>query len=576
MRATAPYLLKSKIMKEITIKVPKTIKYITKLPLFKDGFPSNKIYIKTLPGWGATHGEVKLFPRHSICVNPHLPVIEGKATDMEELELKYPDMFVVHGKVTENEVIEYLEGKVRWKKLLCTPEAYLKKVKPAIEKSKFDLYNDFYMLLDECDKLIKDLGFRPKIEAPMDDFFNFKNKSMISATALVPSDPRFKENGFEVWRITPDYDYSQALELVITNNIITSLQRVIKDNPNQKFFIFINSVTLIHAIIKALDIKEESKVYCSGKSVKKLKREGCENTADKIDGYLQYTFFTSRYFSAVDMFPDDKPIVVMVTDINDEKTMLDPYTDNVQIVGRARNGVNGIYHLTGVNPYLNTIDENKMREYLMDSYSTYNDVKELAKKIVSLGGKTTIKECLDAPEITNIIKEDGRLDHFMIDHFMNENSIRIAYQSQSNLLRSYSSIGNFKVTLVVEEEKVTHQQMLSDYKKEAFQDRCKNVALMIDVWRRPIGQDGKTRFMLGDFIETLEKENPDVKMYYDRLKYHGMEKCGFDKRKMDREIAKLNKKDKFSDNMVRSDVHNSFTLLLPYEEDFIKSRLTHI
>ncbi|MCX2573663.1 hypothetical protein [Pedobacter sandarakinus] len=563
-------------MKEVEIKVSKAIKYITDFELFKMGFPTNKIYIKTLTGWGATHGEIKIFRRHSVCVNPHVPVIEGKSKAIEDDLLKYPSILVVYGNATQADVLKYLKSNVKWKKILCTPEAYDKKVKPAIEESDFDLYRDFYMLLDECDKLIKDVSFRPMIEAPMDDFFMFDNKSMISATALVPTDPRFEKYGFEIYRIIPDYDYFQPLDLVVTNNIIASLEKVINDNQNEQFFIFINSATHIHAIIKALAIADESIVYCSGRCVRKLSKEGFNNASDTLTDYPRFTFFTSRYFSAVDILLKTKPIVVMLTDVHDEKTLLDPYTDNVQIVGRARNGVSSIYHITGTNPNLETIDENEVRQYLHDSYSAFQEIKQLGNDIQSSGGKETLSQCLGAPKILNIIKKDGSLNYGMIDNFMLDNKIKGHYKSLQTLISAYESIGNFKVKTQADSHKATHKQMLTDYKNENFKTRCENVAKMIDTWKRPFGNDGKMRFILGDFISTLEKDNPDVASYYSKLTYEVMEKLGFDKRKMDRELVKISKKSKFQDPLIRQEVHNAFTLLIPVNEDSIKEKLTAI
>ncbi|MCX2472794.1 hypothetical protein OQZ33_00480 [Pedobacter sp. MC2016-05] len=563
-------------MKEIEIKVSRAIKYITDYELFKMGFPTNKIYIKTLPGWGATHGEIKIFRHHSICVNPHVPVIEEKSKAKADDMLKYPDICVVYEKVTQSDVLRYLKGNVVWKKILCTPEAYDKKVRPAIEESEFDLFKDFYMLLDECDKLIKDVGFRPMVEAPMDDFFMFENKSMISATALVPTDPRFEQHGFEIYRIVPDYDYSQPLDLVITNNIIASLEKVINAHPNEKFFIFINSATHIHAIIEALGIAEQSIVYCSGKSVRKLAKEGFDNANDKLSNYPRFTFFTSRYFSAVDVFLETKPIVIMITDVYDEKTLLDPYTDNVQIVGRARNGVSDIYHITGTNPSLETIDENEVRQYLDESYSAFQEVKQLGNNIKSSGGKDTLSQCLSAPKILNIIKKDESLHHGMIDNFMLDNKIKTTYKSQDTLISTYDRIGNFKVRLRVDSYEATHKQMLTDYKNENFKIRCENVAKMMDVWRRPFDSDGQIRFVLGDFISTLERDNPDIADYFNKLTFEVMQKLSFDKRKMNRELAKIVKKSKFQDGLVRREVHAEFTLLIPVKDDIIKKKLTSI
>ena len=61
----------------------------------------------------------------------------------------------------------------------------------------------------------------------------------------------------------------------------------------------------------------------------------------------QYNFFTSRFFNAVDIELDFKPYVILVTDVYfAEQTMFDPYSDVVQIIGRFRNGITAVTHVT--------------------------------------------------------------------------------------------------------------------------------------------------------------------------------------------------------------------------------------
>ena len=73
------------------------------------------------------------------------------------------------------------------------------------------MYEDYFLLFDECEKAIQDVGYRGDIYLPVEDFFRFRNKAMVSATPIVPSDPRFAEQGFEMLRIVPTYDYRQAV-----------------------------------------------------------------------------------------------------------------------------------------------------------------------------------------------------------------------------------------------------------------------------------------------------------------------------------------------------------------------------
>ena len=63
----------------------------------------------------------------------------------------------------------------------------------------------------------------------------------------------------------------------------------------------------------------------------------------------RYNFFTSRFFNAVDMELEEQPHVIMLTDVYfAEHTMIDPYTDAIQIVGRFRNGVSSITYISNI------------------------------------------------------------------------------------------------------------------------------------------------------------------------------------------------------------------------------------
>ena len=78
------------------------------------------------------------------------------------------------------------------------------------------------MLFDECEKIIQDVDYRGDIHLPVNDFFKFEGKAMVSATPLMPRDPRFAEQGFEMMRVEPTYDYKQRVKLLVTNNTMDS------------------------------------------------------------------------------------------------------------------------------------------------------------------------------------------------------------------------------------------------------------------------------------------------------------------------------------------------------------------
>ena len=171
--------------------------------------PSNCILSKRIPGCGATTLELDT-NRSSIIVVPNVPVIVSKCN-------KYPNLLGVYEKITVSEICNYI-NKNRIRKIMTTPESF-SKVKSACEKCNIKIYTNFFLLMDERHQIIKDVDYRPDIVMPMNDFFLFNRKALVSATPIGFSDPRFAENHFEIIEITADYDYRQDITVTRTYNI---------------------------------------------------------------------------------------------------------------------------------------------------------------------------------------------------------------------------------------------------------------------------------------------------------------------------------------------------------------------
>ncbi|SFT27583.1 hypothetical protein SAMN04487890_1311 [Mucilaginibacter polytrichastri] len=197
-----------------------------------------------LCGIGATALELDT-PRHSIIIEPNVPVIKGKCKKYNTTRTKL--ILGVYEGITVDEIIEYLESKVQWKKILVTPESF-GKVKEAMDEVGINMYEKYFLLIDECERTIQDVGYRANITLPMKDFFLFKDKAFISATPIIPSDPRFKEHKFSNVYVQPDKDYAykQELKVIETNNVMLSLKKFISENERKQYFVFFNSQTLLH------------------------------------------------------------------------------------------------------------------------------------------------------------------------------------------------------------------------------------------------------------------------------------------------------------------------------------------
>ena len=275
--------------------------------------PTDCILSKRIPGCGATTLELKT-NRNSIIIVPNVPVINSKCQ-------KYDNLLGVIEKVTVDNIVEYLNENSLFK-IMTTPESF-PKVKKACELCGLNIYSDFFLLDDECHQLVKDVDYREDIVKPMDDFFKFERKALVSATPIGFSDPRFK--GFKTIEVCADYDYQQKIQVIHTYSVAKTVREYLENHKNNKVCIFFNSVDGIYSLMNQLNILNDATVYCAPKSRFKLKSEhGFTNAYDvwSADTMKQYNFFTGRFYTAFDLeLKHEKPDLVMITD-----PYISPYT----------------------------------------------------------------------------------------------------------------------------------------------------------------------------------------------------------------------------------------------------------
>ena len=273
---------------------------------------TNTILNKTITGIGATYSEIKA-PRNSIIIEPTRPVIYGKTRDPKH---KDDNLKGVYQGVTSDEVTDYIETTLRdnkWIKILTTPESFGKVLK-AFGDLDIDIrFDGYFLTFDEIDKSVKDCDYRSDITLPMDLFFQCKDKAVVSATPPTQyADPRF--NDFQMVKLVPDYDYRMDLQLYTTNNVLQSTRELLESlaSDERPVFFFVNSTDMIFSLMKQLGVKDESAVFCSEKSVDKLKSFKFRNAYEewKESKKARYNWMTSRFYSALDIELQEMPNVV--------------------------------------------------------------------------------------------------------------------------------------------------------------------------------------------------------------------------------------------------------------------------
>ncbi|GGC63196.1 hypothetical protein GCM10011387_16000 [Pedobacter quisquiliarum] len=514
---------------------------LSETPMFKEGTPSNTIIFKKLCGIGATHGEAKIYKRHSIIIVPNTPVLKGKQEARDENGLrKYPNILTVYEGVTKEDISAYLAGDIKYKKILCTPEAYMAKVKPAfVEQDHFDLFTDFFMLLDECDKIITESDYRRALLKPIDDFFLFKNKAMISATAIVPSDKRFQEQGFKRIYIKPKFRFKQQVVLVETNNIVAAVQDEIEKHSTDCFFIFVNSADLIHAIITLLQIEQDSKVFCAETSKTKLKDSGLDNVYTNLGAYAKYNFLTSRFYNAVDIDLSVQPVLLFATDVlRNSYTMLDPYSDSVQIAGRFRCGVKSIHHISNFNSTLTWHKEKEALSFLKNGLKVYNGWIDQYQAATEEGEKAMLLPAIKSSFIHPLIKDGSNsLNTYLVDGFILDEQVKSYYHDSKRFHHAYKLSNYFRPSLESKFYTVCDRQLISLSLKATSSALIKNISEILDANNIPRNPE-TLQFNLGRSNDSIKKLYPAITDYYETLGFSKLQELEFNKSKIDTECKR--------------------------------------
>lgn len=409
--------------------------------------PTNVNLAKKLPGIGATHMEIHNKRRNSIIIEPNVPVIQGKCRKHNKEE--YILCGVYEGKKTED-VVEYLSEEREYYKIMTTPES-LPKVFSATKKLNIDLFNEWFCLMDESHLLVKDVDYREDIVLPMSSFFQFQNKALVSATPIELSDPRFKEQGFELLEVIANYEYRYPITVMHTNNPFIHIREIIKEAERPICF-FINLVDYCYSVIKELGIENESSIFCAPKSQMKIKHDmtlGEDNGVNVYDEWREermnkYNFFSARFFSAFDMDIEYKPDVVMVTDVKKSVyTILDINTDCVQIAGRLRGGFNSLTHILTTDDAIASPKQSELEETIKLQENAYNYIRTLYDNAPSEIAKKILGDTMRSNPFTKLIFPSGAKNYFAIDNYINEYLVKGLYQDYELIREAYMNSDMF-------------------------------------------------------------------------------------------------------------------------------------
>lgn len=346
--------------------------YLEKLP--------HGIFDKKVTGIGATTIEIKS-NRNSILVMPTKALAYGKA-------MKHNDSLYVGSAIrnlnttTEYDIIHYVNNlcKDKYKKLLVVADSLGKLIK-VLTSLNIDVYNDYFLMVDEIDCLQDDGNYRPALENIIDYYFKFnvKRRCLVSATIRNLSNPQFKkECKFD---ISKAFKQKRNINLFLTDNInkLTSLE--ILKHPKEKILIAYNSITEILNVIFLLDesLQKECAILCSEASQKEA---GGYYSTLKDDYSLpnRIVFMTCTYFTGIDIHDSYHLITISNTAKSYQILSFDRMT---QIYGRCRikNGILSDVIIYNLNRYLFKDSISNYQKVLLKRANAISELENIANSI---------------------------------------------------------------------------------------------------------------------------------------------------------------------------------------------------
>ena len=520
--------------------------------------PTDCILSKRVPGCGATTLEI-MTDRNSIIIVPNVPVINSK-------ERKFPQMKGVYEDVKVSDIINYIKENRKYK-IMTTPESF-GKVKTACKRCDLNIYSDFFLLDDECHQLVKDVDFRGDIVLPMDDFFQFEHKALVSATPIKFSDPRFK--GFKTIEVCADYDYQQKIQVVHTYSITKTVREYLESHKDNKVCIFFNSVEGIISLMKQLEILNDTTVYCAPKSRTKLKADyGFTNAYHEWSASTmkKYNFFTARFYTAFDLELDYKPDLLMITDPHlSPYTMLDVDTDCIQICGRFRYGINSATHIYRNDPSITTKTREQLEWEISAHEFAYQTVQTLYNSADSKESRYAFGGALETLPFRKYLYPNLTKNWFAIDNAINEALVESKYKFQGQLDFWYEDCHFFTPTFNHIPYNKNDEKLKKVKAARSVKDRRRKMVQLLSECKKPYSENDY------DFINKIRQIDPRIVEAYEVLGKRKIEKLKYSSKGMEEEIILKQRKGVKVVKLIK----NSFRVGCTYLNDDIENELKRI
>ena len=556
------------------IKVPTNVAFLTNWSRFE--LPKG-IFNKGVTGCGATSVAIEDEHKTIIC-SPRINLILNKHE-------QYAGTLAVYGKVTENEIRNYLEQTDK-PKILVTYDSLPKVARQIADKS------DWRVVVDEYQYILIDSSFKSDCENDfMEVLKEFDYVTYLSATPIADKYMRqidyFKDVPYtelqwekverpNIHMIHTKRPIDSALEIV--RNYKKGIYPSIGDVVSKECVIFLNSVTNISNIVHQTHLQSDEVniiVADTEENRKSVRKIGPAFDIGRIplknEPHKMFTFCTSTAFAGCDFYSKCASTFV-ISDNKRVHTSIDIATELAQIVGRQRLAENP-FRKTVTFIYNTNDGENdsvgfhaELEKKLQDSYEIAENKNSITNEVFR---RSIVAETLTSQRINkysdNYVRYVEQTDMFVVNHLAYLSdcfSFDVQKENFADCQIVVKQIEDNGMKIDDMEERSYREQLNCIIRKESFEDRMKRYCEYQHIKET-------NPYFLGD--STMDKQYDDLWTYYSKLGADRIKALGYKETKLKNELRGY-----YLQNDIRLRFRSIFKVGDRMATDDIKNRMTAV
>ena len=317
---------------------------LSQIKELKNRLPINCLFDKGITGCGGTTIAIEN-EKNTIIAMPYVNVIKNKVEQYPN-DRSNNELLGIYEGISNDDILDYINTH-EIKKIAVTYDSLERLISLLLEKG-IDVYNDYYLLVDEYHVLFNSYAFRKNaIKRVLKQSRLFKEVTYMTATPIEKQFMLKELKNLPVIEVQWKNVDIVNVKPIITNQPIRAVCQLIKNAIEGKTFgnlhFFVNSVEFIADAIRISGLPPELvRVICStNERLKKGQKSNQRKLGDNYkietttDNVKRINFYTSTCFEGCDIY-DENGKVYIVSDKRKSHTLLDISTLVIQICGRIR------------------------------------------------------------------------------------------------------------------------------------------------------------------------------------------------------------------------------------------------